>query len=375
MTKRRKALRQSKKLNEPARATSISSSSSSSSQMGIQASPPPPNRGIQPLPPELEGNPRSNRSPSPRLTPPLARPPLSPAASAQGTLRPETPPVSLPLPRPLTPRSETEASSLTYPPSEQFPPLHHQATPPDLSELRDVLLKQADLTTRMEKAMRDQESKLLELGERLRLQAISDSQRAEERLALLLANQIQEKEARLMRAISSEVEVQANRHPSFPKDRARPTKKPSERAKEKGPDATGAEEFDPIREAFALFLNSDPSQHQLEAMWPSFDAWVLSTATQNGFGAIDLPDIFPKSRWLAWFPADDPSSWDDHRPSQTVQPRASLRSTSIQNQYFHQAAVPGPPQTYEYSHPPPQNNNIHSPSYPGDNSPPGSDGT
>ena len=223
--------------------------------------------------------------------------------------------------------------------------------------------------------MRDQESKLLELGERLRLQAISDSQRAEERLALLLANQIQEKEARLMRAISSEVEVQANRHPSFPKDRARPTKKPSERAKEKGPDATGAEEFDPIREAFALFLNSDPSQHQLEAMWPSFDAWVLSTATQNGFGAIDLPDIFPKSRWLAWFPADDPSSWDDHRPSQTVQPRASLRSTSIQDQYFHQAAVPGPPQTYEYSHPPPQNNNIHSPSYPGDNSPPDSDGT
>ena len=89
--------------------------------------------------------------------------------------------------------------------------------------------------------------------------------------------------------------MQANRHPSFPKDRARPAKKPSEQAKEKGPDTTGAEEFDPIQEAFALFLNSDLSQHQLEAMWPSFDAWVLSTATQNGFGAIDLPDIFPKS--------------------------------------------------------------------------------
>ena len=168
--------------------------------------------------------------------------------------------------------------------------------------------------------MRDQESKLLELGERLHLQVISDSQQAEERLALLLADQIQEKEARLMRAISSKVEVQANRHPSFLKDRARLAKKPSKRAKEKGPDATGAEEFDPIQEAFALFLNSDLSQHQLEAMWPSFDAWVLSTATQNGFGTIDLPDIFPKSRWLAWFPADNPSSWDDHRPSQTVQP-------------------------------------------------------
>ena len=246
MTKRQKALRQSKKLNEPAQAASISSSSLSSSQMGIQASPPSLNRGIQPLPPELKGNPRSDRSPSPRLTPPLARPPLSPAASVQGILRPETPPVSLPPPRPLTPRSETEASNLMYPPSERFSPLHHQATPPDLSELQDVLLKQADLTTRMEKAMRDQELKLLELGERLRLQAILDSQRAEERLALLLADQIQEKEARLMRAISSEVEVQANRHPSFPKDRARPAKKPSEQAKEKGPDATGAEEFDPI---------------------------------------------------------------------------------------------------------------------------------
>ena len=258
MTKRRKALRQSKKSNEPAQATSTSSSSSSSSQMGIQASPPPPNRGIQPLPPELEGNPRSDRSPSPRLTPPLARPPSSPAASAPGILRPETPPVSLPLLRPLTPRSETEASNLMYPPSERFSPPHHQATLPDLSELQDVLLKQADLTTRMEKAMRDQESKLLELGERLRLQVISDSQRAEERLALLLADQIQEKEVRLMRAISSKVEVQANRHPSFLKDRARPAKKPSKQAKEKGPDATGAEEFDPIREAFALFLNSPP---------------------------------------------------------------------------------------------------------------------
>ena len=225
MTKRQKALRQSKKLNEPAQATSTSSSSSSSSQMGIQASPPPPNRGIQLLPPELEGNPRSDRSPSPCLTPPLARPLSSLAASAQGILRPETPPVSLPPPRPLTPHSETEASDLMYPPSERFSPPHHQATPPDLLELQDVLLKQADLTTRMEKAMRDQESKLLELGERLRLQAILDSQRAEERLALLLADQIQEKEARLMRAISSEVEVQANRHPSFLKDRARLAKK------------------------------------------------------------------------------------------------------------------------------------------------------
>ena len=176
MTKRQKALRQSKKLNEPARAASISSSSSSSSQMGIQASPPSPNHGIQLLPPELKGNPHSDRSPSPCLTPPLARPPSSLAASAQGILRPETPPVSLPPPRPLTPRSETEALNLMYPPSERFSPLHHQATPPDLSELQDVLLKQADLTTRMEKAMRDQESKLLELGERLRLQAISDSQ-------------------------------------------------------------------------------------------------------------------------------------------------------------------------------------------------------
>ena len=152
----------------------------------------------------------------------------------------------------------------------------------------------------------------MELGERLRLQAILDSQRAEERLALLLANQIQEKEARLMRAISSEVEVQANRHPSFLKDRVRPEKKPSKQAKEKGPDTTGAKEFDPIQEAFVLFLNSDLSQHQLEAMWPSFDTWVLSMATQNGFGTIDLPDIFPKSQWLAWFPANNPSSWDDH---------------------------------------------------------------
>ena len=55
--------------------------------------------------------------------------------------------------------------------------------------------------------MRDQELKLLELGERLHLQAILDSQRAEERLALLLADQIQEKEARLMRAISKQAPI------------------------------------------------------------------------------------------------------------------------------------------------------------------------
>ena len=168
--------------------------------------------------------------------------------------------------------------------------------------------------------MRDQESKLLELGETSPPSDLGQPTSRRKASTSLGESKFKRRKARLMRAISSEVEVQANRHLSFLKDRARLAKKPSEQAKEKGPDATGAKEFDPIQEAFVLFLNSNLSQHQLEAMWSSFDTWVLSMATQNGFGTIDLPDIFPKSRWLAWFPADDPSSWDDHRPSQTVQP-------------------------------------------------------